>query len=124
MKARALLCGVFVLMTTPLGARDGERLSMRVSPAVAFAPADLLVRTQVVANAANRAIEIIAESEDFYRSSEMPLDGEHAPRTTQFQFRSLPGGVYSVRAVLKGPNDEPLASTRQEIKVVPGAFER
>ena len=27
----------------------------------------------------NRAIEIVAESEDFYRSSEMPLDGDQRP---------------------------------------------
>jgi hypothetical protein len=91
---------------------------------VAFAPADLFVRATNEANEQNRAIEITAESADFYRSSEMPLDGDKAPRTTQFEFRNLPGGAYTVIAVLKGANDEPIAQTRREIDVVTGALTR
>ena len=124
MKARILLCGILVLLPVPLGVRTGDRLAMRVSPTVAIAPADLIVRTMVESNAANRSIEIIAESADFYRSSEIPLDGEKAARSAQFAFRSLPSGLYSVRAVLKGANEEPLAQTRREINVVSGAIDR
>jgi len=124
MKSRVLLCGILVLLTTPVVTRTGERLAMRVSPSVAFAPADLTVRTTIESNASNRTLVIIAESEDFYRSSEIPLDGAKAPRTRSLAFRSLPGGVYSVRAVLKGANDEPLAHTQQEINVVSSAVER
>jgi hypothetical protein len=124
MKSRILLCGILVLLTTPVVTRTGERLAMRVSPSVAFAPADLTVRTTIESNASNRTLVIIAESEDFYRSSEIPLDGANAPRTRSLAFRSLPGGIYSVRAVLKGANDEWFAQTRQEINVVSGAVER
>jgi hypothetical protein len=124
MKARILLCGVLMLVTVPLGVRTGDRLSMRVSPTVAIAPADLIVRTTVESNSTNRSIEIIAESADFYRSSEIPLDGERAARSAQFAFRNLPGGEYNVRAVLKGANEEQLAQTRQDIKVISGATER
>jgi hypothetical protein len=120
MRLRTLLCAILLIMTVPLGAGSPERLSMRVSPAVAFAPADLIVRTMIKADNENRSIEITAESDDFYRSSEMPLDGEKAPRTTQFQFRSLPGGVYTISAVLKGANDEPIVATRQAVNVVAG----
>ena len=112
------------MMVTPLGAGSPERLSMRVSPAVAFAPADLSVRATIEANDQNRTIEIIAESGDFYRSSEMSLNGEKAPRTTQFEFRGLPGGRYVVVAVLKGAGGEQLASTRREIQVVASADTR
>jgi hypothetical protein len=124
MKLRTLLCGILVVLAAPLGAGSPERLSMRVSPSVAFAPADLSVRTTIEANEQNRTIEIIAESADFYRSSQTPLDGEKAPRTTQFEFRSLPGGAYTVTAVLKGAGDEPLAQTRREINVVEGGSAR
>jgi len=124
MKARILLCGISVLLTVPLGVRTGDRLSMRVSPTVAIAPADLTVRTMVESNAANRSIEIIAESADFYRSSEIPLNGEKAARTAHFSFRNLPSGLYSVRAVLKGAGEEQLAQTHQEINVVSGASDR
>jgi hypothetical protein len=124
MKLRTLLCGMLVVTAAPLGAGGPERLSMRVSPSVAFAPADLFVRTTIEANHQNRTIEIIAESADFYRSSEITLNGAKAPRTTQVQFRSLPGGAYTVTAVLKGADDEPLAQTRREMKVVEGPLTR
>ena len=99
MKLRATLFGILMLTTTlPMGA--GERITVKVSPAVAFAPANLVVRTMIEADQDNRAVEIVAESADFYRSSEIQLEGDKAPRTTKFEFRSLPPGTYEVRALL------------------------
>lgn len=118
MKARTCLAGVVIFFSGVLGA--SERLSIRVSPSVAFAPANLVVRTTIEADRENRAIEIIADSPDFYRSSEMQLDGEHAPRTTTFEFRSLPTGSYSVRAVLKGQGGHPLARTERNVNIIDG----
>ena len=102
-------------MMTPLGA--SERLSMRVSPSVAFAPANLVVQTMVEADQNNRAIEIVAESASFYRSSEIQLDGDRAPRTTVFEFKSLPGGTYDVTATLIGA-DGTLTSVHKEVNVI------
>lgn len=124
MKSRILLCGMLVLVAMPVGTRTGERLAMQVSPAVSFAPAELTVRMTIESNASNRFLEITAESDDFYRSSEIPLDGAKAPRSTRMAFRSLPGGVYTVRAVLKGANEQLLAQTRQAISVVSSAKDR
>ncbi len=116
---RAVLISLLTLTAAlPLGAKEPSPLSMRVSPAVAFAPANLIVRATVTTNAANRAMEIVAESEDFYRSSEIQLDGDSAPRTTQFEFRSLPPGTYEVRAVLYGMNGDSLAEVRQQVNVI------
>lgn len=116
MHARSCLVGLFIFSSGMVGAN--ERLAVRVSPAVAFAPANLVVRTTIEADPANRSIEIVAESPNFYRSSEMPLDGEHAPRTTQFEFRSLPSGMYKVRAVLKGQGGGELAFVERQVNVV------
>jgi hypothetical protein len=117
MKVRAALLGMLMMTATlPLGA--GERLTMKVSPAVAFAPANLIVRAMVVADPDNRAVEIIAESPDFYRSSMIPLEGDKAARTNTFEFRSLPPGIYEVRANLLGSNGEPRATIRQQINVI------
>jgi hypothetical protein len=117
MKVRYRLCGVVVLLSAPIGAATGDRLTMRVTPLVAFAPAYLIVQTRIEADDRNRSIEIVAESRDFYRSSEIPLDGDKAPRSSRFEFRGLPGGRYTVAAVLKGTN-EVLALTHQEVNVV------
>lgn len=124
MRVRFVLCGILVLATTSLGAGSGDRMTMQVTPAVAMAPADLTVRMVIAADARNRSIEVIAESDDFYRSSEMPMAGAEAPRTTQFAFRGLPGGLYTVAAVLKGANEEPLAQIRREVNVVANASAR
>jgi hypothetical protein len=118
MKVRALLSlfSLFLLVIAmPAGA--GEKLAMKVSPAVAFAPANLVVRAFVASDPDNRAIEVVAESEDFYRSSQMSLDGDKAPRTNVFEFRSLPTGAYQVSAVLIGTNGQ-RALVRQQISVM------
>ena len=117
MKLRASLLGVLLLTSTlPLGA--GERMTLKVSPAVSFAPANLIVRAHIEADAQNRGVEIVAESTEFYRSSEIQLDGENAPRTNTFEFRSLPPGRYEVKATLLGPGGSARASARQQVNVI------
>jgi len=105
-----------LITTLPMGA--GERITVKVSPAVAFAPANLVVRTMIEADQDNRAVEIVAESADFYRSSQIQLEGDKAPRTTNFEFRSLPPGTYEVRALLIGTGGEQRAFARQTINVI------
>ncbi|HMB79505.1 MAG TPA: hypothetical protein VKI43_05540 [Vicinamibacterales bacterium] len=116
---RPLLAGILLLTSTlPLGA--DERMTLNVSPAVSFAPANLVVRATIVANADNRAVRIVAESADFYRSSEVQIEGERAPRTRMFEFRSLPPGTYEVRANLVGADGRSRAMIRQQVNVYAG----
>src|SRR6476660_4977699 len=100
MSARAWVCALAMMTTTVAGAK--ERLSMQVSPAVSFAPSNLVIRMRLEPDADNRGLEVIAESGDFYRSSAIQLDGDRAPRMVTFQFRSLPPGNYEVTAVVIG----------------------
>ena len=117
MMLRACFLGIMMAAATlPVGA--GERMTMKVSPAIAFAPANLVVRTTIEADAGNRAIEIVAESPDFYRSSEIQLEGDKAARTTTFEFRSLPSGTYEVRAKLLGADGQARAAVRQQVNVI------
>jgi len=117
MKARIVLFGILMATTTlPLGA--GEPITMRVSPAVAFAPANLIVRATIEADSENRAVVVTADSADFYRASEMQLNGEQAPRTNTFEFRSLPPGSYEVRAILIGSSGRPRGTVRQQVNVI------
>ena len=116
MKAPAILVAVGLVLAAPLGADN--RLAIKVSPAVSFAPANLVVRTMIEANGENRAVEIVAESDSFYRSSEIQLEGDRAPRTSTFEFKSVPGGVYEVTATLLGSRGERLRSVRQEVNVI------
>ena len=115
MRARLVLCALLI-SAAPVRAR--EPLLLKVSPAVCFAPANLIVRATIEADAGNRAVEIIAESPEFYRSSEVQLDGDNAPRTTMFEFRSLPSGTYEVKATLIGTNGRARAYVHQEVNVI------
>jgi hypothetical protein len=117
MKLRASLFGILMMTTTlPIGA--GERITMRVSPSVAFAPANLIVRAMIEANEENRAVQIIAESVDFYRSSEVQLEGDKAPRTSMIEFRNLPPGTYDVRALVFGSDGKQRGFARQQVNVI------
>ena len=98
----------------------GERITLKVSPAVAFAPAHLVVRATILADPENRAVQVVAESADFYRSSEVQLEGDKAARTNTFEFRSLPPGTYVVSANLMGVDGRSRGLSRQQINVIAG----
>jgi hypothetical protein len=117
MKLWASLLGILMLTTTPPLSGD-ERITLKISPVVAFAPADLIIRALIVADADNRAVQIVAESRDYYRSSEIQLEGEKAPRTNMFEFRSLPPGTYEVRANLIGANRQSRGMIRKQLSVM------
>jgi hypothetical protein len=116
MNVRPWLYGLLLLATTPVGA--GERLTMSVRPAIAFAPANLIVRAMIEASKDNRAMEIVAESDDFYRSTEVTLDGDAAPRITSIELRSLPPGTYEIDVTLMGANGRPRAFVRDQVSVI------
>jgi hypothetical protein len=122
MRLRTLLFGLALATTTAAGAK--ESLTIHVSPATSFAPADLIIRARVEPDVNNRAIEIVADSDEFYRSSTIPLEGERAPKTTTFEFRSLPRGEYAVTASVIGIDGRPRAVARTQVNVIESGFSR
>ena len=97
MKVLGLLFGLFVLTSSPLGAGAGLAVQ---APTMMVAPGRLVVETVVEPDSANRAIQVVAESADWYRSSEVQLDGDTAPRRNTFEFNGLPKGTYQIHAML------------------------
>src|SRR5262249_47675670 len=122
MHLRVLVMGLAVATTTGVGAN--ESIAIRVSPAMSFAPANLVIRTSVEPDADNRVMEIIADSEEFYRSSTVQLEGARAPKTTVFEFRSLPPGEYRVTAVLFGADGHRRGTARAQVRVVESGVSR
>lgn len=92
-------------------------MTMSVSPQVSFAPGRVVVRATIEKDEQNRAVEFVAESTDFYRSSTRHLDGDRAAKTTVVEFRSLPRGDYRVSARLLGPGDEIRAIVQRAVIV-------
>jgi hypothetical protein len=112
-----LTCAGLLAAASPLN--GGEVLRMRVSPAVSAAPGFLKVQVTLQADTENRLLEVVAESPDFYRSSQVQLDGINAPRSSLFEFRNLPTGVYQITGVLVGTQGL-RATVLQTARVAPG----
>jgi hypothetical protein len=96
----SLLLAALLLPPPPAGS-EGV-MDLKVSPAVSLEPAYVTVRVTVVADPENRSLEVVAEAPEFRRSSQIPLDGQRAPRVSTFEFRALPTGIYEVTGTLVG----------------------
>jgi hypothetical protein len=114
-KLALVIPALALLAPSPLGA--GERLSMRVSPLMALAPATLVIDAVAERDPANRALQIQVESEDYYRSSLVQLDGDQAPRTTTIRYENVPGGTYEVRVFLLGSDGRQRAATTRPVEL-------
>jgi hypothetical protein len=123
MRFRVILC-VVALTASSLTVGAGEKFTMKASPEISFAPAHLTVRTVVEPDADNRALEIIIDSADFYRSSLIQLEGDQAPRTSVIEFRSVPGGSYQISARLLGQGGESRAYVRRIVDVIANGGDR
>jgi hypothetical protein len=118
-KAAILLMAASALsMAAPTRTGAGQPMALRVSPRVATEPATLLVSVTVEPHADNRALQICVDSEGYYRSSLIQLDGGDAPRSTTSSFPNVPGGDHVVRAVLFGPGGKQRASDTSTVRVV------
>ncbi len=101
------------------GTLDGSpALSLQVSPAMGRAPAFVSVRAILEANDDNRALEIVAHSPEFYRSSRIDLDGRNAPRLLVFEYPNLPAGSYDMTGVLIGAGGKQITVSKF-VKIVP-----
>src|SRR5262245_27026322 len=105
------VCG---LLTYTPGLNAGNKLALNVSPSIGWAPAQVVATITVERDAANRQLEVAAESDAFYRSSLITLDGDRAPRMNQITWRDMPVGSYTIVAVLYG-SDGQLASARRSV---------
>ena len=103
MKTRITLAALTLIgLITASGTTSAtEKLSLRVTPNVSSAPSTVIVKATVAKNSDNRWLHIEAESGAFYRSSAIQLDGDNAPLVTEIRLKNLPGGEYTVSAVLR-----------------------
>ena len=79
---------------------SGPPLSAHIYPRVGRAPAIVRLLIRVEPAAGNRALQIVIDSDTYYRSSTIELSAENAPRTHTIEFRHVPVGVHDVNVAL------------------------
>lgn len=94
-----------------------EALSLRVVPHVAFAPANIAITVTVERDTENRELMVADDSEDYYRSSTVSLEGEQAARTHLLVFHGLPPGEHRISAAVRRTNGL-LAAVSTSVTVV------
>lgn len=79
---------------------DQQPLRAIVSPHVGWAPA--VVRIQAIVRPAdeNRGLMIVLDSDNYYRRSVIPIEGETDARVHVAEFRAVPAGVVQVTVAL------------------------
>ena len=118
MNRAALTVGLLLVLAWPVSTTTP--LVVRVAPqGIASAPASLSIYATVESDKDNRGLSVVAESQDYYRSSEFDLDGDRARRTNEIVFRSLPEGQYLVTVTLLGTRG-PRAVANRWFTVTPG----
>jgi hypothetical protein len=109
-----------IFLVTGITAADADEcMSMRVSPRQALAPVNLRVSVRIEPNADNRVLTIVADSPEFYRSSQIQLEGDRAPKTVTIEYPNVPGGEYEVTSVLVNNMGRERATIHQTARVVP-----
>ena len=73
-------------------------LVLSATPMISFAPSTLRVKVQVPPESANRLLIITLDGEQFYRSSQVQLDGAEAPKTSWWDIPHVPQGDYELTA--------------------------
>jgi hypothetical protein len=108
-----LLCVTVTAMSVGVGDASESRLRIDVFPRISTAPAAVRIRAIVTPDAANRALQIVAESGSYYRSSRIPLDGANAASITEMTLKNLPGGEYDMVVVLVAADGRRISDRRQ-----------
>ena len=94
-------------------------ISIAVNPTVTVSRGTAQLRVLVERNDRNRILIWEVDGPNYYRSSQIELEGASAPRSWFFFVRDLPEGDYDIRATVKrADSSESVAISG--IKVLPG----
>ena len=109
---------VLLLALAATGPKAQEPVRIAASPTFAFAPALLRVRVRVEPNAANRTLTITADSDGYYRSSLLELEGDTSEKTFFVEFKRVPAGQYQLSAVVRNGSGKDVAVATQGVSIL------
>lgn len=126
--AGALLLAAALALAAPLPATNlaaaaavaARQAALRASvfPRIGRAPALIKIDALVEPGERNRRLEIIIDSEGYYRSSTIELDGADAPRLHHVEFRGVPAGTHDVLVTLTTTSGRVGAIVRDRVAIL------
>ncbi|MGH9202989.1 MAG: hypothetical protein ACRD2A_17325 [Vicinamibacterales bacterium] len=94
-------------------------LQLRLTRKYAFSPAYVQSIVRVSPHPDNRLLRITLDSPNFYRSSDIELEGADAARSHFFSWKSLPAGRYDIVVTIFGP-EGPRGQSSEVLEVIGG----
>jgi len=81
-----------------------DDVTLRMTPRFVAAPGYLRSLIRVAPNAENRLLRVEIDSESYYRSSEIELEGASAPMSHFLDWKAVPAGKYDLIVTVMGPS--------------------
>lgn len=85
-------------------AAPDDIVELRLTASFAMAPASVGGVIRVPRNEDNRLLRIVADSANYYRSSDIELEGANAPLNHTVWFKEMPAGQYNIEVTVFGPH--------------------
>ena len=98
MKRGFLIVAAAILVGAAVPSNATDRVAIRLNGYYFFEPATVRLVVTVEPDKANRLLRIQADGDQFFRSTELSLEGLAEKRIHTVEFKNLPAGSYAVRA--------------------------
>jgi len=99
-------------------ATPADELTLRMTPRIVSAPGYLRSLIRVSPNNANRVLRVEIDSDNYYRSSDIPLEGASAPMSHFVDWKQVPAGNYDLIVSVLGTSGDARAVRRLNFQVV------
>ena len=101
-RSTAALAGSPARAAVAPAVKPAEDVTLRLTPRFVSAPGYLRSLIRVLPNAENRLMRVSIDSDAYYRSSEIQLDGDSAPTSHWVDFKAVPAGRYELTVEVIG----------------------
>jgi len=117
--AVAVAADAFTVPSAAASAPSAAASALRMLVTPRSGPSPALIRIQLIVEPAsdNRALRLTIESDAYYRSSAIELQGSSSQRVHVIEFRSVPAGVHEVRGAIVDDRGSVRATAYEYIRI-------
>ena len=98
--------------------KPADELTLRLTPRFVSAPGYLRSLIRVAPNESNRVLRVEIDSDGYYRSSDIALEGASAPTSPVVDWKAVPAGKYNLIVSVLGPGGDARAVRTTNFEVL------